>query len=579
MKNKLSWTNNELEDLVWQLGIALEASGIGIWQHNLTKNQTLWDEQLQSIYGIQKELLKVVWLESVHPDDCPHASAIFQKAIQEKSDYASEFRIIRPDGSIRHIRSRARYFVDGNGEPCFIGAEMDVTEDVLRNLQLAFEREAAEQSREEARQAADHDYLTGLLNRRAFDATLQSLAGTAHDTFIGLCHIDVDHFKEINDRFGHTGGDVVLRHIGAILQTVIADGELAVRLGGDEFAVVTCSGDPDRMGDLASSIRAAFVEPVTINGQQTSIHCSMGLALAHPSELEGLLQSSDTALYFAKKSGRDRIETFSLSLAATLISEKQRVLELKEAISTHTIIPYYQVQVDARTQALVGMEALARWDHPDGLRFPDSFIDLATEHNLIRQVDDEVLKHVLSDIERWKASGLKPPRLSVNISAAQLNDPELARRLDAMAIEPGQLSFELVETIFLDSPGKQIEDNLKLIRAKGIDIEIDDLGSGHASLLGLIKLRPDRVKIDKQLVFPIVEDIAQRKLVGALVDIARALEIEVIAEGVETLAHADVLAELGVDVLQGYAFGRPVAWDVSSRQLINPGPSFWAVLG
>lgn len=561
MTNKLSWTNNELEDLVWQLGIALEASGIGIWQHNLRKNQTLWDEHLQAIYGVAKEPLEVVWLDSVHPDDCQNASAIFEKAILERSDYASEFRIIRPDGTVRHLRSRAKYFVDGNGDPCFVGAEFDVTEDVLRNQQLAFEREAAEQSRIEARYAADHDYLTGLFNRRAFDENLQSMADPHGNQPVGLCHIDIDHFKEVNDRFGHAGGDAVLRHMGAVLRETINADEFAVRLGGDEFAVVSRSTDPNRIVDIASAIRAALRDPLTIAGRTLPIQCSIGVAVAPINELDALLQSSDTALYVAKKNGRNRIETFSISMAAEIIAKKHDSLELKEAIAAHRIIPYYQIQVDARDHSIIGMEALARWEHADGLRFPDQFLPLAAEHDLIREIDDEILRHVLADIEHWSALGCRIPRVSVNMSAARLADPDLQSKLAALSIRPGQLSFELVETIFLDSPGEQIERNLNLIRERGIDIEIDDLGSGHASLIGLIKLRPDRVKIDKQLIFPVTEGAAPRSLISALVDIAKALGIEVIAEGVETLNHAALLAELGVDVLQGYAFGRPSARD------------------
>ncbi|EJZ19017.1 PAS domain-containing protein, partial [Rhizobium sp. Pop5] len=158
MSNKRSRTNIELENLLRQLGLALEASGIGIWQHNIAKNQTRWDEQLKAIYGVPKAPLDVIWLDSIHPDDLAPTNAIFLRAIETKSDYASEFRITRPDGAIRYLRSRARYFVDAAGDPCFVGAEWDVTDDVLLNKEL-------ERSRAEARLAADHDHLTGLLNR------------------------------------------------------------------------------------------------------------------------------------------------------------------------------------------------------------------------------------------------------------------------------------------------------------------------------------------------------------------------------------------------------------------------------
>jgi len=570
VNTKLDWVDNELEDLVRQLGVALEASGLGIWQHNLRKVQTKWDEQLQKIYGVVKNPLDVVWLDSIHPDDLQKADAIFQRAIVDRQDYASEFRIIRPDGSIRHIRSRAKFFVDRNGDPCFIGAELDVTEDALRNEQLALEREAAEQSRIEARYAADHDYLTGLLNRRAFDAALYCTADHNADAMVGLCLIDVDHFKEVNDRFGHDVGDLVLRHVGSILKAVVGEKEIAVRLGGDEFAILTRAGDPGRTLILATGVQDRLRVPMMANGRELVVECSMGTAVSPANNIEGLLHSSDTALYLAKKNGRNCIEQFSIALAAQMIAEKHRLAELKDAIFAGRIIPYYQIQVDAQNRSIVGMEALARWDHPDGIKFPNDFIPLATEHNLVGAIDDVILRHVIADISRWSDKGVDIPRVSVNLSAARLTDPKLIDKLDEVRIPAGLLAFELVETIFLDTLNPQTEANLAHIRSRGIDVEIDDLGSGHASLLGLIQLRPNRVKIDRQLVIPILQNVAQRQLITALVDIARALKIEVVAEGVETLEHADLLRDLGVDVLQGYVFNRPESWSVVTSRLLPP---------
>lgn len=569
MNTKLGWVNNELEDLVRQLGVALEASGLGIWQHNLRKVQTQWDEQLQSIYGVAKNPLDVVWLDSIHPDDCERADAIFQKAITDRQDYASEFRIIRPDGSVRHIRSRAKFFVDRNSDPCFIGAELDVTEDALRNELLASEREAAEQSRVEARYAADHDYLTGLLNRRAFDTALYCSGNHEADALVGLCLIDVDHFKEVNDRFGHGVGDLVLRHVASILTDVVGDKEIAVRLGGDEFAILSRAADPDRILNLAGAVHRRLSDALVVNGLDLVIECSMGTAVTPANSVESLLSSSDTALYLAKKNGRNRTEQFSMALAARLIAEKHRLADLKDAISAGRIIPYYQVQVDARSRLIVGMEALARWDHEDGIRLPNDFIPMATEHNLIDAIDDAILRQVIVDIDRWSIQGVVVPRVSVNLSAARLGDPKLADKLDAVEIPHGLLAFELVETIFLDTLNPQTEANLNLIKSRGIGVEIDDLGSGHASLLGLIQLRPERVKIDRQLVMPIMQNVAQRRLITALVDIARALQIEVVAEGVETLGHADVLRELGVDTLQGYIFNRPEPQIVVTERLLS----------
>ncbi|AJC83046.1 GGDEF/EAL domain-containing protein (plasmid) [Rhizobium etli bv. phaseoli str. IE4803] len=558
LSNKLSRTNVELENLLRQLGLALEASGVGIWQHNIAKNQTRWDEQLKSIYGVPKAPLDVIWLDSIHPDDLVATNEIFLRAIETRSDYASEFRIIRPDGATRYLRSRARYFIDAAGDPCFVGAEWDVTDDVLLNKEL-------ERSRAEARFAADHDHLTGLLNRRSFDCALSELA-RQESVKVALLHIDVDHFKEINDRFGHAVGDLVLSHVSKILLEAISAGDVAARLGGDEFAVVITEDECDKTIAVLDQIQRRLESPLPVGDQALIVRCSIGVASAMSADFARLLSQSDLALYHAKRNGRNRAEIFSDEMASTLANERQLAQDLRSGLALGQIRPFYQVQVDARSFRVNGVEALARWHHPTrGILAPADFLSIASSNGLVAELDDVVLKAVLSDMKS-SASPLKGIRVSVNLSADRLDDPELTAKLDGYDIPPGRLSFELIETIFLDSLSDQVRQNIQAIKSFGIDIEIDDLGSGHASLLGLLELRPDRVKIDRQLVTPILQSVPSRRLVGSLVDIARALDMEVIAEGVETLEHAKVLAALGVHTLQGYAFGRPQSFaDLSAR--------------
>lgn len=564
MHSKLAWTNNEQQDLLRQLDIALEASGVGIWQHNLLRNQTRWDERLQAIYGVTKGLDDVIWLESVHPDDCAYASTVFQDAIRTKADYAAQFRIVRPDGQLRYLRSRAKYFVDAQGEECFIGAEWDVTDDTLRTQQLAKEREAAEASRTIAKYAADHDYLTGLLNRRAFDEVISHVPERERHS-ASLCHLDLDRFKEINDRYGHSGGDLVLQHVSAVLLRVICDGELAARLGGDEFAVLSHLGSR-RMGALVQQIQDELKQPILLDGEPYVVECSIGFASGMGSDFGTLLKASDVALYEAKKLGRNQAQLFTPQMAERLAAEKQTLRELRNALQSGAIVPYYQVQIDAKRGSVCGLEALARWETDNGLRMPNEFLDLATANGLMEAVDDAILTRVLFDIQRWTLLGFNVPRVSVNLSAARLSDARLAAKLGAISVPPGSLSFELIETIFLDSVSDQIKENIQHIRSLGISIELDDLGSGHASLLGLLELRPDRVKIDRHLVTPILESAPQERLVASLIDIAHALDIGVVAEGVETTAHAMALSKLGADTLQGFAFGKAEPAEVVSHR-------------
>ncbi|WP_337268336.1 putative bifunctional diguanylate cyclase/phosphodiesterase [Oryzifoliimicrobium ureilyticus] len=556
MDSKLQWAHNQVDELVLQLEVALDASGIGLWHHNIARNQTRWDERLRELYGVGKAQLDIAWLESLHPDDRDNANEIFERAIATKSDYAAQFRIVLSSGEIRHIRSRAKFFVDGAGEECFIGAEWDITEDVERNELLAQERETAERSRAEAKRAAEEDHLTGLPNRRAFDAVYSTLLRAAKG-HAALCHIDVDHFKEVNDRFGHVGGDIVLQNVAAILSSALKRGEIAARLGGDEFAILIPNGDEHRAQEIMRQVRKKLSTPMMINGDAYTIGISTGIACADGNKISSLLASSDVALYEAKNKSRNRDEVFTPALAARLHGEKLMLKELRRAIGHGEIVPHYQVQVRADDFSICGLEALARWETPGAIRLPSDFLPLASANGLIEEIDDAILRRVVFDIQRWTLIGLKVPRISVNLSASRLAARHLADTLHSVPVMEGQLSFELLETIFLDTLSDQIRANINSIRSRGIEIEIDDLGSGHASLLGLLELRPDRVKIDRQLVLPVLENPTQRSLIRSLIDIAKALNMKVVAEGVETLDHAHVLTALGADVLQGYAFGRP----------------------
>lgn len=566
MQNKLAWNNYQHDDLLRQLDIALEVSGIGIWLHKINVNQTHWDDQMQRLYGIHKAENDVVWMDSIHPADRDSANDVFRDAIIKRSDYASQFRILLPNGSIRHLRSRAKFFTDAQGEDCFIGAEWDVTEDVMKSEQLAKEREAAELSRAEARYVADHDYLTGLLNRRAFDDCFQRLSGDQNVEVLSLSHIDIDHFKAINDRFGHLGGDEVLAYVGRVLSTTIKQPDIAARLGGDEFAVIS-SGDALHLQNLVDRIYKELHQPIPLGSDYIDVGCSIGIAEVERAQATDLLRFADLALYEAKRTGRNRAEIFTPSLLLRLNREKLLLQELKTAISTGGIVAYYQPQVTARDHQICGLEALARWETSDGLLFPKDFMEIASANGLVEAIDDAILQQVLLDVETWRAAGIVAPNVSVNISAARLNDPNLAEKLSFVDAAANRISFELVETIFLDKIGSQAKANIDYIRSLGIAIELDDLGSGHASLLALIELRPDKVKIDRHLIAPVVEDITQRNLVASLVDIARTLKLEIVAEGVETLQHAEILTDLGVDILQGFAFGRAEASSVISQNL------------
>jgi len=507
-----------------------------------------------------------VWLHALHPDDRERAQSEFEAAVAARGHYSSEFRVILPSGETRYIRSRAHFFEGPDGAPSVIGAEWDVTTDVLLSRELAYQKSVAEaravaleRSQKLVEHAANHDYLTGLPNRRYCDLQLTAFSGDASVRSLAVMHIDIDRFKEINDKMGHAAGDAMLKATASRLIGAIPPFGMVARTGGDEFVVLLADvPDPETLRALCANTLRLLREPVPFGSEMIQTTASIGAAWNASGTAGNLLAESDLALYQAKKLGRNRVEFFTVALQAEMLGQRQLAEDLKRALPRGEIIPYYQVQIDAHTGRIFGLEALARWNHPvRGVLSPAAFLKIADESGLTAAVDAAILDRALADYKEWQAAGISPPRIAVNVSAGRLGDPNLLEALNLLTIPPDALAFELVETIFLDDCNDSFQQNVEAITKLGIEIEIDDFGSGHASLLGLVRLRPKRLKIDRQLITAITHSEEQRRLVASIVDIAKTLNVEVIAEGVESAEHAQLLTEIGCDALQGYALGYP----------------------
>jgi diguanylate cyclase (GGDEF)-like protein len=559
----------EFQDLVRRLELALETSQIGVWEHDLRDDNIVWDLSMHRLYATGRTDRRVtgeVWMQAIHEDDRQRAAAEFDAAIAARGHYDSHFRIILPSGETRHIRSSAHFFEGPDGAPSVIGAEWDVTADVLLNRELADQKAVAEaravaleRSRERVEHAANHDYLTGLPNRRHFDRRLGQLLRDVAVINLAVMHIDLDRFKEINDKMGHAAGDAMLQATAMRLSSAIPKSGMVARIGGDEFVVVlTNVADAATLQALANGILLRLHESVVYGSGALQTDASIGIAWNVAGKAGNLLAESDLALYQAKNLGRNRVEFFTVELQSELLGKRQLAEDLKLALQRGEIIPYYQIQVHARTRRIFGLEALARWQHPThGLMLPGAFLKVADEYGLTAEIDATVLDRALEDYRQWRAEGMTPPRIAVNISAKRLSDPGLIEELGRLDIPDGSITFELIETIFLDECDDMVLSNIAGIKKLGIEIEIDDFGSGHASLIGLVRLRPKRLKIDRQLITAITVSEEQRRLVASIVEIAKALDVEVIAEGVESEEHARLLAQIGCEGLQGYAIGYP----------------------
>lgn len=581
-EKKATRSEHEFQDLLRRLELALDASRIGVWEHSIEQDGILWDAQMHRLYETGETCRLVpasLWSNAIHPDDRERAERDFEQAITTRGAYNSQFRIVLPSGEIRHLRSRAHFYVDGEGLPSFIGAEWDVTADVLLNAELARQKVVAEaralaleESNARIEHVADHDYLTGLPNRRLLDKRLAELPADKSITTLGVLHLDLDQFKQINDSHGHAAGDAVLRAAALRITAAIPANGVVARVGGDEFVIVLVNfTDLTELKLITEDLQRRLRKKIRFGQEMLQSGASIGVSWSGDRRARNLLAESDLALYQAKKLGRSRVEFFTRQLQEDLRSKRRLAEELKLGLERGEILPYYQVQLDARTREVIGFEALARWKHPEkGVLAPGVFLKIADEHGLAAEIDAAILKSVLEDRLFWLLRGLAVPRIAVNISASRLADPALLDKLRKLDIPPGAIVFELVETIFLDDSDEKLLDHIGDIKQMGIDIEIDDFGSGHASLIGLVKLRPKRLKIDRQLVTEVVSSAEQRRVVGSIVEIAKALDVEVIAEGIETEAHAVVLAQLGCDGLQGYAFGYPAPAAETERLFSSP---------
>jgi diguanylate cyclase (GGDEF)-like protein len=563
----------EMQALSHRLQIALETSKIGIWDYDTSSGVLIWDERMRDLYGlaVPNGLASYAdWKNVLHPADVAQAEADFASAIATEKQYHNQFRVLAKNGDIRHIRAIGTTYRDPRGHKKIVGVNWDVTADVRLQEELRqakrvsdLQNQQLEQARVVMESAAMHDALTGLPNRRYLDSVVaECQQRTGDEASLTVMHLDLDRFKDINDTLGHAAGDQILRHAANTLSSLIYPADFLARIGGDEFVIISAPGNAGRdYVELSGRLIEAISRPILHEGHECRVGTSIGIATRTSADarIEDVLVNADIALYEAKRRGRNRVESFTDALRLEVVNTKRTADEILRGLEQNEFIAYFQPQFDAETLEIVGLEALARWDHPTkGILPPSAFLDIAESLKVVAQIDAVVLNHALLQQFRLNASGFSIPKVSVNISAQRLMDGNLIERLENLSFKPGSLSFELLESISFDDGGHDMVRQIERLKALGVDIEIDDFGSGHASIVALLKLTPRRLKIDRQLVIPLLESRAQQKLVASIIEIGRSRGIEIVAEGVETMAHAAVLRDLGCDTLQGFALAKPM---------------------
>ncbi|MBB4121670.1 sensor domain-containing protein [Martelella radicis] len=567
-----------------RLEMALTTSRIGVFEHDRNTGTVYGDARICEIYGFddQPESFDIQRVfDLVHPEDLKRTLARSSELVPGGGPVSAEFRIYREnDGSLRHVRHLVRLHLGENGEETIVGINWDVTEEVRLRQDLVTAKQLAEarnfeldRAKSDIEYAALHDYLTALPNRRFLEDELErrvSIAA-ASDLKVGLLQIDVDDFKGINSTYGHGAGDRVLCHAAQTLLDMSKHNDFVARMGGDEFAmIISYEGGRDKLEQTAKRVLLELAKPISLNDARVRISASIGIATMgnKKADAAAMLRDSDHALKHAKSRGHGQTAFFTPGIRIADVVDRKPSDRLMQAIEQNDFIPFYQPQYDAETFEIQGIETLARWRQSDGsFSEPSSFIPLAQSLNIMNIIDASILAQALEDHRHWRDNGLSPPRLSLNLSPHRLSDPALVPALQRTELPAGTLTFELLESIFLDQQDDVSAYNLKQIRRLGINIDVDDFGTGYTSITGLLKVAPNGLKIARELVLPLTRSHDQRAIVKSIVDIGKTLNIRVIAEGVESRQHARILTDLGCDALQGYWLARPMPADAMETLL------------
>ena len=414
---------------------------------------------------------------------------------------------------------------------------------------------------------ARFDSLTGVANRNLFMLRLEhkiEQARSRHGAQPALLFIDLDRFKMVNDTLGHEAGDDLLKEMARRLSELVRGEDVVARLGGDEF-VVLIDGciEPAVLSKLASRMISRIGESLLLAGRTVQISASIGIAVypADGNDASALLKSADTAMYQAKARGKNGFCFFTTEFSVAAAHHFMLEGELRAAIDGEELRLHYQPKFEVGSGALVGMEALVRWHHPQrGLLAPVEFIDLAEECGLIVALGRWVIREACRQIRTWREAGLQPPRCAINVSPRQLAStslvPELQEALAEWALEGGALEIEITESALMADP-ERAHDSLTQLRALGVRVAIDDFGTGYASLAYLKRFPATSVKIDREFVAGLPGNQGDAAIVNAVVALAHSLQMQVVAEGVESTRQLDFLRLANCDHAQGYLLGRP----------------------
>ena len=500
-----------------------------------------------------------LFVRTLHPEDRVRVLAAHARTHKTHEPMSIEYRLLARDGRVVFVRDEGVIVLDDEGDPLYLqGYLLDVTA----------ERELQEQLRLQAL----FDPLTGLANRAFFHEQLEHAVSIRKESEqrTALVFIDLNEFKQINDQYGHSVGDEVLAVLGNRLKQIIRAGDSVARLGGDEFVVLlTAVAEPAEAAIVAERLLDQITTPIEVAGRHLSITASIGIAVG--GSAAELLKQADAAMYRAKANGEADYAFYDDELDQAALNRFKRLGELREAIGRKEFTLAYQPVVNLDPFEVVGLEALLRWQHPEhGEIAPLDFIPLAEESGLIVPIGRWVLLEACFYAARLRELLGRDLEISVNVSARQLQHPEFVEHVDGALqradLPAHLLTLELTESVLVAS-GERAEQQLGILKARGVKLALDDFGTGYASLAYLQRLPVDVVKIDRSFTAKIDSGGDDLALLEGIVGLGRALGLQLVAEGIERGAQQGIVQDLGCHGAQGFHFGRPESAALATEAL------------
>jgi len=597
---KISEQNKQLINERDRFELAVDGTQDGLWDWDMQNNTVSFSDRFYTMLGYEKnDIVHTTegWYEIIHQQDRAKADKEVQLYLESKGvkKYENTFRVLKKNEDYIWVTSRGKALFAEDGTPIrFVGFMTDITEQVKYNEQLDY--------------IAKHDMLTGLPNRYLFTEYIQKLLEKTkqNDNHMALLYIDLDGFKDINDHFGHELGDKILIQISKKIKDTLRTEDFVARLGGDEFIVALANIDPKSdVGPIFNSFLETLQQNVVNPKDKTEsiqMTASIGATFYPQSEEigpEALLRQADQAMYDAKKLGKNQYHIFNLDLDSSTREQLKVIQDFELSLKNNDFVLYYQPKVDMRNNKVIGFETLLRWQHPEkGMMFPDQFLPIINpQKELMLGLGEWVVTNAFKQYSKWREQGYEF-MLSINISAHEFKETKTFTLLKSLLekypnISPKDVEFEILETHAFDDIA-QANKMISTFKEMGFQIALDDFGTGYSTLSYLKDLSINTLKIDKSFVMDMLHDRASLSILEATIALADAFRCAVIAEGVESEEHGNVLIQLGCYQAQGYVLSRPMpcdevenwiksymgyeSWEKNSKKLFHENSSLYALV-